>query len=154
MVVAILLLGLLLHGSPAHAANYTVGDSSGWTFYVAGWENGKNFKAGDTLGPKSTRPPKPGATGPKTGSARIFKCIFHALVGLGSKTRVFKYSPTAHDVVVVDKSSYDSCSVPANATTYNSGNDEISLRKGANYFICSIPGHCQPGRMKIAANAA
>ncbi|KAK6156942.1 hypothetical protein DH2020_011190 [Rehmannia glutinosa] len=116
MVVAILLLGLLLHGSPAHAANYTVGDSSGWTFYVAGWENGKNFKAGDTL--------------------------------------VFKYSPTAHDVVVVDKSSYDSCSVPANATTYNSGNDEISLGKGANYFICSIPGHCQPGRMKIAANAA
>ncbi|KAI3445659.1 hypothetical protein Pfo_002324 [Paulownia fortunei] len=115
MLVAILLLGLLLHSNTAHSASYTVGDSSGWTFNVAGWENGKSFQTGDTL--------------------------------------VFNYDATAHNVVVVDKSSYDSCSVPANAATYDSGNDQISVGKGANYFICGIPGHCQAG-MKIAANAA
>lgn len=49
MLVRIVLLGLLLHSNTAHGASYTVGDSAGWTFNVAGWENGKNFKAGDTL---------------------------------------------------------------------------------------------------------
>ncbi|KAL6536334.1 hypothetical protein OROGR_012906 [Orobanche gracilis] len=83
MAAAILLVSLLLQCSPAHSANYTVGDSAGWDFDVAGWENGKNFKAGDTL--------------------------------------VFNYDNNAHNVVVVDKSSYDSCSVPANAKTYVSG---------------------------------
>ncbi|RWR74998.1 basic blue-like protein [Cinnamomum micranthum f. kanehirae] len=33
-----------------------------------------------------------------------------------------------------------------------SGNDNIKLFKGHNYFICNIVGHCQAG-MKIAINA-
>ncbi|KAG8368760.1 hypothetical protein BUALT_Bualt15G0079400 [Buddleja alternifolia] len=110
--VAIVLSGLVIQ---AHASSFTVGDSSGWTFGVAGWENGKSFKAGDTL--------------------------------------VFKYGPSSHNVVAVDKSSYDSCTVPPNAKTYNSGNDKINLISGPNYFICGFPGHCQSG-MKIAATAA
>ncbi|KAH6768341.1 hypothetical protein C2S51_013677 [Perilla frutescens var. frutescens] len=113
--VGIVLLTVLLRSNSALATTYTVGDASGWKFNVAGWENGKNFKAGDTL--------------------------------------VFKYKSGAHNVVVVDKSSYDSCSVPPNTKTYTSDNDQITLAKGPNYFICGIPGHCGLG-MKIAANAA
>ncbi|KAG8058631.1 hypothetical protein GUJ93_ZPchr0002g25927 [Zizania palustris] len=33
----------------AGATQWTVGDSRGWTFNVAGWENGKAFAAGDVL---------------------------------------------------------------------------------------------------------
>ncbi|KAL1534280.1 basic blue protein-like [Salvia divinorum] len=111
----IVLLIVLLHSNPAFAANYVVGDASGWKFNVAGWENGKSFKTGDTL--------------------------------------VFKYTPGAHNVVVVDKASYDACIVPGNAKTYASGNDVITLGKGPNYLICGLPQHCAFG-MKIAANAA
>ncbi|GER56539.1 early nodulin-like protein [Striga asiatica] len=68
-------------------------------------------------------------------------------------TLVFKYAAAYHNVVVVDKSSYDSCILPSKAKTYNSGNDKLRLTKGPNYFICGIHGHCQAG-MKIAANAA
>ncbi|KAH6770159.1 plantacyanin [Perilla frutescens var. hirtella] len=113
--VGIVFLSILLYSNSALAATYTIGDASGWKFNVAGWENGKNFKAGDTL--------------------------------------VFKYNPGSHNVVVVDKSSYDSCSVPSNAKTFTSGNDQITLAKGPNYLICGFPGHCGNG-MKIAANAA
>ncbi|EYU18547.1 hypothetical protein MIMGU_mgv1a016285mg [Erythranthe guttata] len=67
-------------------------------------------------------------------------------------TLVFNYPAGLHSVVAVDKSSYDLCSVPANAPTYTSGQDNIVLNKGANYFICGIDGHCEFG-MKIAANA-
>ncbi|CAA0822057.1 Basic blue protein [Striga hermonthica] len=115
MVVAIFLMGLLLQCGWAHSTSYTVGDSTGWVFGVAGWENGKNFTAGDTL--------------------------------------VFKYMAARHNVVVVDKSSYDSCTVPPKAKIYNSGSDVLCLTKGPNYFICGVPGHCQAG-MKIAPIAA
>jgi len=33
-----------------HAATYTVGDSSGWTFNTDTWPKGKRFRAGDVLG--------------------------------------------------------------------------------------------------------
>ncbi|KAL2254362.1 basic blue protein-like [Sesamum indicum] len=66
---------------------------------------------------------------------------------------VFKYAVGRHNVVVVDKGSYDSCSVPAGAPTYGSGNDKLTLKEGTNYFICGFTGHCHAG-MKIAANAA
>ena len=66
---------------------------------------------------------------------------------------VFKYAPGTHNVVVVDKASYDACIVPGNAKTFASGNDVVTLGKGPNYFICGFPRHCGFG-MKIAANAA
>lgn len=47
MLVIVTTLSLLVQ---SEAATYTVGDSTGWRFNVAGWENGKQFQAGDTLG--------------------------------------------------------------------------------------------------------
>lgn len=34
----------------SEAATYTVGGAGGWTYNVATWPKGKNFKASDTLG--------------------------------------------------------------------------------------------------------
>lgn len=33
-----------------HGEDWAVGDNKGWSFGVAGWENGKAFKVGDVLG--------------------------------------------------------------------------------------------------------
>ncbi|KAF0924528.1 hypothetical protein E2562_010173 [Oryza meyeriana var. granulata] len=63
---------------------------------------------------------------------------------------VFKYSPSAHDVVEVSKADYDSCSSSSPVTTFNSGDDTIPLAAaGTRYFICSFNGHCAGG-MKVA----
>lgn len=62
---------------------------------------------------------------------------------------VFKYNPRMHNVVVVDENGYNSCKTPAGAEVFTSGNDQITLESGLNYFICNFPGHCQGG-MKIA----
>lgn len=48
--VILLLSVQLLHLKMALAATFMVGDAAGWTFNVAAWPNGKNFKAGDQLG--------------------------------------------------------------------------------------------------------
>ena len=45
-----LLLCLLVCLEKVDAATYTVGDSSGWTFNMATWPQGKRFRAGDVLG--------------------------------------------------------------------------------------------------------
>ena len=62
---------------------------------------------------------------------------------------VFKYSPQAHDVLEVSKADYDSCSTANPVTTFNSGNDVVTLTAtGTRYFICGFPGHCAGG-MKV-----
>ncbi|RLN42397.1 chemocyanin precursor [Panicum miliaceum] len=66
---------------------------------------------------------------------------------------VFKYDSSSHNVVAVNAAGYKGCSAPRGAKVYSSGNDRVTLARGTNYFICSIPGHCQSG-MKIAVNAA
>ena len=71
-------------------------------------------------------------------------------IGAGA---VFKYDSTAHNVVAVNAAGYKGCSAPRGAKVYNSGNDRVTLARGTNYFICSIPGHCQAG-MKVAVTAA
>lgn len=68
-------------------------------------------------------------------------------------TLVFNYSPSAHNVVAVNKGGYDSCKTPRGAKVYRSGKDQIRLARGQNYFICNFVGHCESG-MKIAINAA
>ncbi|KAL1330310.1 hypothetical protein HN51_047506 [Arachis hypogaea] len=65
---------------------------------------------------------------------------------------VFNYAVGAHNVVVVNRAGYQTCSTPPGSTVYVSGNDRITLTKGLNYFICNFPGHCEGG-MKIAVNA-
>ncbi|PNX99932.1 basic blue protein, partial [Trifolium pratense] len=65
---------------------------------------------------------------------------------------VFKYTPVIHNVVVVDESHYNKCSGLGGLKYYFSGSTNITLAKGANYFLCGTPGHCGFG-MKIAVNA-
>ncbi|XP_043710147.1 basic blue protein-like [Telopea speciosissima] len=67
-------------------------------------------------------------------------------------TLIFKYNPSAHNVVVVDENGYSNCKTPDGAQVHKSGNDQIKLSKGQNYFICNFPGHCESA-MKIAVNA-
>ncbi|XVF00726.1 hypothetical protein REPUB_Repub04eG0026300 [Reevesia pubescens] len=68
-------------------------------------------------------------------------------------TLVFNYNPSLHNVVVVNRAGYNSCSAPRGAKVYTSGKDRIKLAKGQNFFICSFTGHCQ-AQMKIAVTAA
>ncbi|XP_058727716.1 basic blue protein-like [Vicia villosa] len=67
-------------------------------------------------------------------------------------TLVFKYDPRVHNVVKVNQNGYNSCVASGGSPPYKSGNDSITLAKGANYFICGVPGHCDLGQ-KIAVNA-
>uniref|UniRef100_A0ACD5X6N0 Uncharacterized protein n=1 Tax=Avena sativa TaxID=4498 RepID=A0ACD5X6N0_AVESA len=66
---------------------------------------------------------------------------------------LFKYGRGAHNVVAVNAAGYRSCSASRGARTYSSGNDRVTLARGANYFICTVPGHCGAG-MKMQVNAA
>ncbi|XP_058191826.1 basic blue protein-like [Rhododendron vialii] len=68
-------------------------------------------------------------------------------------TLVFKYAAEQHNVLVVNKAGYRSCNAPANAPSYWTGNDNIKLVKGHNYFMCGFPGHCRAG-MRISVIAA
>lgn len=61
----------------------------------------------------------------------------------------FNYDPRVHNVVAVDEIGYSSCTAPRGAKVFDSGMDEIKLSRGHNFFICTLPGHCQAG-MKIA----
>ncbi|KAF5180763.1 Basic blue protein [Thalictrum thalictroides] len=65
---------------------------------------------------------------------------------------VFKYNPSFHNVVAVDRNSYNTCKTPRGARVYKSGNDAIRLAKGQNSFICNFTGHCEAA-MKITVNA-
>ncbi|CAN6720219.1 unnamed protein product [Malus baccata var. baccata] len=65
-------------------------------------------------------------------------------------TLVFKYNKDLHNVVVVDENGYKTCT--AIGKELWSGNDEIKLARGQNYFICGVPGHCDRGQ-KIAVTA-
>ncbi|CAN1175969.1 Basic blue protein [Linum perenne] len=67
-------------------------------------------------------------------------------------TLLFKYDPTLHNVVAVNRGGYTSCRTPAGSKVYKTGKDLIKLNKGLNFFICNFPGHCESG-MKIAITA-
>jgi hypothetical protein len=151
VLLGLLLLCVLLHGQVAESAAFTVGDSGGWTINSNSWTNGKRFKAGDVIGTvmhdrdgetllnlvATIYWRDEGALAPASHSHLIsYGCI------------VFKYDSSAHNVVPVNAAGYNGCTAPSGAKVYKSGND-----RGTNYFICSIPGHCQSG-MKIAVNAA
>ena len=67
---------------------------------------------------------------------------------------VFKYPPGQHNVVPVNGAGYSSCKASAISASkaVSTGNDKFKLKMGANYFICSLPGHCHAG-MKLLVNA-
>uniref|UniRef100_A0A803MM17 Phytocyanin domain-containing protein n=1 Tax=Chenopodium quinoa TaxID=63459 RepID=A0A803MM17_CHEQI len=66
---------------------------------------------------------------------------------------VFNYFKERHNVAVLTKEGYDSCTAPSGSIVYQTGHDEIRLDPGQSYFICTTPGHCENG-MKIAINAS
>lgn len=55
-------------------------------------------------------------------------------------------------MVKVNQNGYNSCVASGGSPPYKSGSDSITLVKGANYFICGVPGHCDLGQ-KIAVIA-
>ncbi|XP_008218970.2 PREDICTED: basic blue protein-like [Prunus mume] len=94
------------------------------TNYTVGDDDGWNFKVHDW------------PTGKK---------LFHS-----HDTLVFKYNNGQHNVAVVDENGYTTCTI--SDQVFSSGNDEIKLQHGQNYFICGFPGHCAAG-MKMAVTA-
>ncbi|XWS76109.1 hypothetical protein CRYUN_Cryun01aG0148700 [Craigia yunnanensis] len=49
-VLACTLILLLVQFEITQAKTFIVGETSGWSFNVQSWANGKKFKAGDALG--------------------------------------------------------------------------------------------------------
>lgn len=66
-----------------------------------------------------------------------------------SFSAVFTFTTGQHDVVEVDKSSYDSCSTTNALNTIQTGPATVTLTSGTHYYICSFTGHCSGG-MKLA----
>ncbi|XVF68116.1 hypothetical protein PTKIN_Ptkin10aG0177200 [Pterospermum kingtungense] len=68
--------------------------------------------------------------------------------------QAFKYDGRMLDVAVVNQAAHDSCRVNGGAKLFSSGDDEIPLVLGLNYFIDSSPIACTSGlRMAINATA-
>ncbi|KAL5223575.1 hypothetical protein ABZP36_010214 [Zizania latifolia] len=66
---------------------------------------------------------------------------------------VFKYKKEFHDLTVVGGKGFRRCKVPRKlAVVMRTGYDQVTLRRGNNYFICGMPGHCDAG-MKLAVKA-
>ncbi|KAM1044409.1 hypothetical protein ACFX13_036287 [Malus domestica] len=66
---------------------------------------------------------------------------------------VFNYDRSLHNVAVVDANEYSSCSASSSSKAFTTGKDRVKLSKGLNYFICTVPGHCDGG-VKISVNAS
>ncbi|XP_015697646.1 basic blue protein-like [Oryza brachyantha] len=70
-------------------------------------------------------------------------------------TLVFNYQPGVHNVVAVSAAEYRSWKVrdSADAAATAAGSARLDLKKGANYFICGLPGHCAAGmKLRVVAN--
>ncbi|KAM1225741.1 hypothetical protein ACFX13_045178 [Malus domestica] len=161
--VIVIELCMALHGGIAHAETFTVGENDGWTFNVENWTKGKTFAADDTLGKfyfnlsptyifvhflfstYEKRILRKGEIKMRSGdSGRNLEELIR------TQFQNVKYNKDLHNVVVVDENGYKTCT--AIGKELSSGNDEIKLARGQNYFICGIPGHCDRGQ-KIAVTA-
>uniref|UniRef100_A0A0D9XRM8 Phytocyanin domain-containing protein n=1 Tax=Leersia perrieri TaxID=77586 RepID=A0A0D9XRM8_9ORYZ len=71
-------------------------------------------------------------------------------------TLVFNFKPGAHNVLAVDAAAYRSCKVSgaaADSVAAATGTASFLLKKGVNYFICGVPGHCAAGmKLRVVAN--
>ncbi|KAL0917338.1 hypothetical protein M5K25_012393 [Dendrobium thyrsiflorum] len=61
----------------------------------------------------------------------------------------FKYQKGYHNVLKVNSDGYANCKSNNAISTYDSGDDRITIESGTHYFICGIAGHCSNGNMKI-----
>ncbi|KAI7727727.1 hypothetical protein M8C21_006097 [Ambrosia artemisiifolia] len=64
-------------------------------------------------------------------------------------TILFYYPKGKHNVVRVTKVQYDGCFISKRDRVYTSGNDYLTVMRGANYFICAFLGHCPSMRIEI-----
>ncbi|KAF0897041.1 hypothetical protein E2562_031774 [Oryza meyeriana var. granulata] len=70
-------------------------------------------------------------------------------------TLVFNYQPGVHNAVAVSAAEYRSCKVrnSADSAATAAGSAKLDLKKGVNYFICGVPGHCAAGmKLRVVAN--
>uniref|UniRef100_A0A0D9XRM4 Phytocyanin domain-containing protein n=1 Tax=Leersia perrieri TaxID=77586 RepID=A0A0D9XRM4_9ORYZ len=70
-------------------------------------------------------------------------------------TLVFNYQAGVHNAVAVSAAEYRSCKVRSSADTAPTaaGTAKLDLKKGVNYFICGVPGHCAAGmKLRVVAN--
>ncbi|KAI5009642.1 hypothetical protein ZWY2020_011779 [Hordeum vulgare] len=56
---------------------------------------------------------------------------------------VFKYSPQAHDVLVVNQAGTTACSIGSPIATLNSGNDVVSSPPPVPLLHMRLPGPCR-----------
>ncbi|KAI4985395.1 hypothetical protein ZWY2020_018025 [Hordeum vulgare] len=66
-------------------------------------------------------------------------------------TLVFKYNNAAHNLVEVGGPDFLSCTKPANAVVWATGEDRVTLDKaGRKWFFCAVDQHCLNGmKLKI-----
>ncbi|KAF5802432.1 putative Phytocyanin domain, cupredoxin [Helianthus annuus] len=65
-------------------------------------------------------------------------------------TLIFRYKAGEHDLIEVDKDSYDKCIVPPSAKIFTTGKDALFVHTpGPKYFICGFPQHCKDRDMKL-----
>ncbi|KAF8694582.1 hypothetical protein HU200_038111 [Digitaria exilis] len=70
-------------------------------------------------------------------------------------TLVFNYQGGVHNVVAVSESEYRSCKVrsASDMVATSCCTAKFELKKGVNYFICGVPGHCAAGmKIRVVAN--
>ncbi|KNA17649.1 hypothetical protein SOVF_078030 [Spinacia oleracea] len=74
---------------------------------------------------------------------------------IAGDTLTFSYSSGSHNVEVVNKNAYDSCSSSNALQTHTGGTNIITLAEGPTYFICGFPTHCTNGmKLQITARAS
>lgn len=67
-------------------------------------------------------------------------------------TLVFNFATGAHDLTVVTRQAYDSCSTANAVNRITNGPARVRLNTtGQHYYICGFPGHCTAGQ-KLTVN--
>lgn len=65
---------------------------------------------------------------------------------------VFNFATGAHDLTVVTRQAYDSCSTANAVNRITNGPARVRLNTtGQHYYICGFPGHCAAGQ-KLTVN--
>ncbi|KAE8665361.1 putative Early nodulin 16 [Hibiscus syriacus] len=115
VLVAVVLASTVLQSTDA--ANYTVGDTTGWRVPPSGgnsdfydeWADNKNFFVGDIL--------------------------------------EFNFTTNIHNVAEVTEAAYDRCNGTNPISIHSTGPASITLnRTGEYHFICTVLGHCTGGQ--------
>lgn len=67
-----------------------------------------------------------------------------------SSCSVFKYTPPNHNVIKVNGTDFQNCTVPKFSDPLATGNDTITLAApGKKWYICGKSGHCASGQKLV-----